>query len=243
METPRCPGQDQRFWKPQDIFDVTCPWCGEEIEFWKDEPVRVCTECEKEVRNPRMDLGCAKWCKFAQDCLGDQLADHIGEMSIRDQLIGEMRAVFGEGSNLVDHTSQVLEYAERILETEGGDSLVVRGAAILHDIGIPAAQEKHGSSDGPYQEQEGPPIARAILEKLCLNPDEIEHICKIIASHHSGEGVDTPEFRIVWDADWLVNLAASSAEKTREELTADIDRLFRTARGRELATRRYLAAI
>ena len=23
-----CPGQDQRYWKPEDIFDVLCPRCG-----------------------------------------------------------------------------------------------------------------------------------------------------------------------------------------------------------------------
>lgn len=70
MTTPRCPGQDMRNWKPEDIFDVPCPQCSNEIEFWKDEPVRVCDECSIEVRNPRMDAGCASWCTFAEDCGG-----------------------------------------------------------------------------------------------------------------------------------------------------------------------------
>ena len=67
---PRCPGQDMRYWKPEDIFDVKCPYCDFNIEFWKDEPFRLCKSCGKEVRNPRIDLGCAKWCKFANECLG-----------------------------------------------------------------------------------------------------------------------------------------------------------------------------
>jgi len=66
----RCPGQDQRYWTADDIFDVPCPHCSFVIEFWKDEPFRICRECQKEVRNPRIDLGCAKWCKFADECLG-----------------------------------------------------------------------------------------------------------------------------------------------------------------------------
>ena len=70
MTDIRCPGQDQRYWKPGDIFFAGCQWCGEEVEFWKDEPVRVCAKCKREVRNPRMDLGCAKWCKEADKCLG-----------------------------------------------------------------------------------------------------------------------------------------------------------------------------
>ncbi|MBN1542597.1 hypothetical protein JW992_10665 [candidate division KSB1 bacterium] len=69
MNAPRCPGQDQRFWKPEDIYDVICPSCGTEIEFWKDEPTRTCS-CGQIVRNPRIDLGCAKWCVHAKECLG-----------------------------------------------------------------------------------------------------------------------------------------------------------------------------
>ena len=70
MSDMRCPGQDERGWKPEDIFYLECPVCGAEIEFWKDEPVRPCTGCKREVRNPRMDLGCAAWCAEADKCLG-----------------------------------------------------------------------------------------------------------------------------------------------------------------------------
>jgi len=70
MDKPRCPGQDTRFWKTGDIFNILCPFCKNSIEFWKDDPSRPCQKCKKEVRNPRIDLGCAKWCKFADKCLG-----------------------------------------------------------------------------------------------------------------------------------------------------------------------------
>ena len=46
-----------------------CPHCGAEIEFWKDEPVRQCSGCRKEVRNPRIDQGCAEHCKHGPECL------------------------------------------------------------------------------------------------------------------------------------------------------------------------------
>jgi len=70
MSKLRCPGQDQRFWKPEDIFEVACPFCGHDIEFWKDDPTRPCDQCGRIVRNPKIDLGCAKWCPHAQECLG-----------------------------------------------------------------------------------------------------------------------------------------------------------------------------
>ena len=69
MQETRCPGQDMRKWKPEDICYIPCPFCEKEIEFWKDEPFRVCLNCKKEIQNPRMDLGCAEWCGNAKDCL------------------------------------------------------------------------------------------------------------------------------------------------------------------------------
>jgi hypothetical protein len=75
MPENRCPGQDMRYWKPEDIFIVPCPFCRAEIEFWKDEPIRVCPGCHKEVRNPKQDFGCAEWCKHGAECLGPAAGD------------------------------------------------------------------------------------------------------------------------------------------------------------------------
>jgi len=71
MSEHKCPGQDQRYWKPEDIFFIACPNCGAEIEFWKDEPLRTCSGCHREVRNPRLDLGCAHHCQHGSECTGE----------------------------------------------------------------------------------------------------------------------------------------------------------------------------
>lgn len=65
----RCPGQNQQFWNHEDIYYIVCPNCNSEIEFWKDEPYHTCGECSKIVRNPKIDTGCAQWCKYADECL------------------------------------------------------------------------------------------------------------------------------------------------------------------------------
>ena len=65
-----CPGQDKRFWKPEDIFEIACPGCGEPVEFFKDDPKRECGSCGRVVTNPKMNLGCAEWCRYAKECLG-----------------------------------------------------------------------------------------------------------------------------------------------------------------------------
>ena len=62
-----------RLWTPDDIYDVVCPHCRNEIEFWKDDPTRLCRHCGKEVPNPKIDTGCAEWCAFADDCLNARL--------------------------------------------------------------------------------------------------------------------------------------------------------------------------
>ncbi len=65
----RCPGQDQRFWKPEDIFEVKCPGCGTSLEFFKDEPKLKCRKCGRLVANPKIDIGCAEWSQHAEQCL------------------------------------------------------------------------------------------------------------------------------------------------------------------------------
>ena len=230
----RCPGQDQRFWKPGDIFEVKCPACDQAVEFFKDEPKLKCRNCGQEVANPKIDLGCAEWCQYAEQCLGIQVG------AVRERLIQEMEKVFAADQRRIDHARAVLNYAEQIQVAEGGSPLVVKAAAILHDIGIHEAERKHGSSGAKYQEMEGPPIAKAVLERQGVPADIVEHVCRIIASHHSAKDIDTTEFRIVWDADWLVNLSSEFSDASRERLTEIIEKTFKTHKGREIATETFL---
>lgn len=65
----KCPGQDSRYWKPEDVFNVPCPVCGEEVEFFKDDLKRTCPNCGYRFENPRLNLGCLEWCPHADECL------------------------------------------------------------------------------------------------------------------------------------------------------------------------------
>ena len=79
-------------------------------------------------------------------------------------------------------------------------------------------------------------IAEEILKKYDIADDAIEHICKIIASHHSARGIDTLEFRIVWDADWLVNIPVEFPDVEQGKIRRIIDETFKTQEGRRIAT-------
>lgn len=63
MALLHCPGQDLRYWKLDDIYEIVCVHCGALIEFFKDDP------------RPRNDMSCAQWCKHAKECLESLGAD------------------------------------------------------------------------------------------------------------------------------------------------------------------------
>ncbi len=238
-----CPGQDTRFWKPEDIFELQCSHCGNTVEFFKNDGFRRCDHCGSRVVNPNISIGCALWCKQAKECLGyDPLQqDDAGDaLSLADQLIAAMQEEFGEDQRRITHALQVLEYTEELLRTETADPRVVFAAAILHDIGIQEAERRHGSAAGKYQEMEGPPIAKRIMTAIGLDAATIEHVCRIVGSHHSAGDIDTPEFRLVWDADWLVNIPEEYADCDADRLQDIIMKVFRTNTGKQLAFRKFL---
>ncbi|MEI8350887.1 MAG: HD domain-containing protein [bacterium] len=154
---------------------------------------------------------------------------------MKARIIHEMRSLFGDDRRRINHALSVLTYAETLLKTEPADDLTVVAAAILHDIGIHEAERKYHSSAGNYQEIEGPPIARAILERVGVDPVRTDVVCRIISLHHHATGLDTPEFRILWDADWLVNIPDEYPGWEPARLRPIVRKVFKTDSGRTLA--------
>lgn len=239
MAIDRCPGQDTRFWTPDDVFELPCPGCGTNIEFWKDDPQRRCRGCGRVVANPKRDTGCAEWCAHAAECLCAGGQGDVG--ALREALLEAMEAEFGNDARRIAHAREVLDAAETIHASEGGDGLVVRAAAILHDIGIREAERKHGSAAPKWQEEEGPPVAARILERLGIAEEAARHVLDIVATHHSAGRLDTPEFRIVWDADRLANRDDEVGSKSPEATRAFIAKAYRTETGRAMALARVEA--
>lgn len=143
--------------------------------------------------------------------------------------------MFGEDRKRIQHALDVLSFAEAILPVEGGDEEVVVAAALLHDIGIQEAERKYGSNAGRYQEMEGPPIARRILESLDAAPALIDEVCDIIAHHHSPRESETLNYKILYDSDMIVNLRDESPPAARARLGEKIGRLFFTRTGLKAA--------
>ncbi|MEW6141802.1 MAG: HD domain-containing protein [Chloroflexota bacterium] len=161
-------------------------------------------------------------------------------MDIRKALTDAMEEYFNGDTKRINHARKVTEYAEKLIDLEKGDGVIVLGASVLHDIGIHEAERKYNSTAGKYQEIEGPPIARSILNRLGFQPEQIDEICNIIAHHHSPGIINTQNFKILYDADWLVNLRDEYDIKDRQKLTNIIDRVFLTDTGKSMARAIYL---
>jgi DNA-directed RNA polymerase subunit RPC12/RpoP len=156
----KCPGQDTRFWKPNDVYTVECPKCGKPVEFFKDDIRRRCKKCGHMFINPRLDLGCARWCQYADQCVGA-----IDKEEFKEIIILAMKEHLGGDTERIENALKVGRFAEDILEKEEGNPKVVIAAAILYDIGVHEVGKKPERAKESDQEKDNLPTVRGILER------------------------------------------------------------------------------
>ena len=139
----------------------------------------------------------------------------------------------------INHFMKVYAYAKTIGELERLDEktqLILEAAAVVHDVGIKPAEEKYGSSAGEYQQTEGPEPARRILSALGYEQDVTERVCWLVAHHHTYTGIEGADYRILVEADFLVNIDEGGL--TKEQIESVKKKCFRTKSG--LALLSYL---
>ena len=235
----KCPGQDTQQWKPGDIFDVPCPGCGTTVEFFKDESSRTCKSCGTKIANPRIDFGCARYCAFAEQCLKELPPELLAQRKdiFKEKVACEMRRYFGDDRKRIQHAESVAGYAEHIGREEHCDMAVVMAAAYLHDIGIHNAERHYQSTAARYQEELGPPIAREILQVIGTDRRIIDEVCDIIGHHHTPRDEETLNYKVIYDADLIVNLEEKLKEtpSSSEHLEKIIEKSFLTKTGQSMA--------
>jgi hypothetical protein len=235
----KCPGQDSRYWQQDAIFEAKCPECGTDVEFFKDDTTRRCKKCGHRFLNPGMDFGCASYCKYAEQCIGNLPPELIAQKEdlLKDRVAIEMKRYFNRDFKRIGHATRVARYAEKIGRDEGGDFSVILPSAYLHDIGIKEAERKYNSNAARYQELEGPPVAREILEKLGAGEELISEVCDIVGHHHHPRETETVNFKVLYDADLITNLEENQNEKTSAPVRIKeiIGTSFLTDSGRKLA--------
>ena len=136
----------------------------------------------------------------------------------------------------IQHFIKVHDFAAAIAKMEDVDEetlFILETAAILHDIGIHASEEKYGDCNGKHQEELGPGEARRLFDNLGgYTEKQIERVCFLIAHHHTYKDVEGIDWQILLEADFLVNSyedqLSENAVRTFEE------KVFKTPSGKVL---------
>jgi len=235
----KCPGQDTQYWNEEAIFETECPKCGHPMEFFKDDATRRCPACHEKIVNPRMDFGCASYCKFAEQCLGTLPEEFVAKREdlFKDRVAVEMKRYLGTDFKRIGHAAKVANFAEKIGKKERANLPVVLCAAYLHHIGVKNALEKYSSDKPEFIEKESPGVAKILMEKLGAKIELIDDIIAIVGNHGRPAETDGINLKVLYDADMLAYMSACEKKAGVEdnEFSIKLDRIFMTAAGKELA--------
>ncbi len=135
----------------------------------------------------------------------------------------------------ISHFMKVWGYARSIgvLEKLSSDEqLILEIAAITHDIGCPICREKYGNTNGELQEKEGARIVVDFLRESGLSPSQTERVSYLVGHHHTLNGVNGSDYRILLEADYIVN--AEECGFLAENIRNARAHIFRTKAGTSL---------
>lgn len=151
------------------------------------------------------------------------------------QVINKMIDYYSQDPQQVNHFLKVYGFAKTIAEMEnvdGNTKEIIEIAALMHDIGIKNSLEKYKSSAGNYQEIEGPPEARKILESMGYRAELIDRVDFLIANHHTYDNIEKIDHQILVEADFLVNVYENDLSK--EEKKNIYTNIFKSSAGKKI---------
>ncbi len=149
------------------------------------------------------------------------------------ELICSMIKYFSGDPKRIQHFMKVHSFALVIAQMESlteYEIFILEAAAITHDIGIKISERKYGDCNGKHQELEGPPEAEKMLTALGYTPAVVERVCWLIAHHHTYKDINSADYQILVEADFLVNLFEDN-EPINTVISA-YNKIFKTDSGR-----------
>lgn len=186
----KCPGQDTQYWTQNAIFEADCPRCGASVEFFKDDTTRKCGQCGHRLINPKMDFGCAAYCSYAEQCLGDLPPELVAQKEdlFKDRVAVAVKRHLKSDFKRIGHITRRARHAETLAGQARANPAVVLIAAYLWDL------------DG--QEGAAPSVARGILEQLKAPQPLADKVCDLIrAGRSGGDDASQPELEILSKAE------------------------------------------
>ena len=139
-----------------------------------------------------------------------------------------------ENPEQIAQTQCVRDYTRLLAEKSGIEPrrlLLLEIAALLHDIGCPAARTKYGDSKAPHQECEGERIVREWLPDYPeLTCRETDWIARVVGCHHRAVPMRELGAETLLEADLIVNLLEGALSRQ------SVEKSIRSTAGRELFT-------
>jgi hypothetical protein len=194
----KCPGQDTQYWTAGAIFDATCPRCGVAVEFFKDDTTRRCSQCGHRFINPRMDFGCAAYCTYAEQCLGDMPPELVAQKEdlLKDRVAVAVKRYLKSDFKRIGHITRRARHAEALADRGKVNLALVLIAAYLWDLDGPDSEGSRAPRDAS--------TARGILEQLKAPAPLTEKVCHLIIDRQSAaDGPSMPEYGIVVRAEQM----------------------------------------
>ena len=206
----KCPGQDTQYWTAEAIFEAACPQCGKTVEFFKDDTTRRCNHCGHRFINPRMDFGCAAYCSYAEQCLGDLPPELVAQKEdlLKDRVAVAVKRHFKSDFKSIGRAVRRARHAEEIGKAAQADLALLLMAAYLWDL---------GQNDPVADARE----ADRILSDLKAPQALISHVCAIVGRSSSPGDSGRLEDEIVADADRISELEGKIKDGVLAK--ADID--------------------
>ena len=181
----KCPGQDTQFWTAEAIFEASCPKCNAVVEFFKDDTTRKCGNCGHRFVNPKMDFGCAAYCSYAEQCLGDLPPELVAQKEdlFKDRVAVAVKRHLKSDFNRIGRAVRRARHVEAMAGAGEINLAAVLMAAYLWDL-------VEADSDSPTG------TVRTLLQDLKAPEPLVEKVCGLL----EGAAADTRDGRAAADA-------------------------------------------
>jgi len=124
----KCPGQEFGR-KPQDmVYDVPCPECGKEVEFFYDDLSRICGGCDTKIEKDDerfvKDQGCAAWCQEAESCMGPNVYAKFQEAlkNVQEKRLNQLEELL---QSIPNEEAEVADFFQRAFRENTDPTLLI----------------------------------------------------------------------------------------------------------------------
>ncbi|HHZ06649.1 MAG TPA: HD domain-containing protein [Clostridiales bacterium] len=157
-------------------------------------------------------------------------------------IIMKMTEYYTGDTKRINHFLKVYAFGKAIGDGENLDEdtkYILDAATVVHDIGIKISEEKYHSTAGKYQELFGAMQSKELLTKLGVEEAVVNRVSYLVGHHHTYSKVDGIDYRILIEADFLVN--AHEDNLSIEAVRSAKEKIFRTKTGIALLHNLYNA--